>query len=63
MAHALVFWTEELQYSVVDASKIQGDVEVGQVATVDWEETRKGRKAGKTTAYPAKIIKTGGRCL
>ena len=64
MAYALVFWTEENQYSVESTSKIHGDVVVGQVAMVDWEESRKGRKAGKTTAlYPAKIVKTGGRCL
>lgn len=57
MAYALVFWTEERQYSVVSCLKIHGDVAEGQVSNVDWEEGRKGgRKAVKTTAYPAKII-------
>ena len=27
---------------------------------VDWEEGKKGRKTGKKTPYPGKIIKTGG---
>lgn len=64
MAYALVFWTEERQYSVVSCLKIHGDVAEGQVSNVDWEEGRKGgRNAVKTTAYPAKIIKMGGRIL
>lgn len=63
MAYAVVFWNEDQQYSVVSSSKIHRDVGEGRETMVDWEEGRKGMKAAKTTAYPAKIIKLGGGCM
>ena len=42
---------------------IHGDVAEGRETMVDREEGRKGMKAVKTTAYRAKIIKLGGRCM
>lgn len=63
MAYAVVFWTEDQQYSVVLSSKIHGDVVENRKTMVDRDEGRKGSKSAiKTTAYPAKIIKIGGGC-
>jgi len=61
MAFAMVLWTEEDLYSVASASQIHyaGDIE-GLDAMVDWEEGKKGRRTGKNTPYPEKIIRTGG---
>ena len=63
MAYAVVFWTQENQYSVVCTSKIHGVVAEGTESTVDWEEGKKGKKPAKIIAYPAKIIKIGGKCM
>ena len=63
MAYVVVFWTEDQQYSVVSSSKVHGDVVEDRETMVDWDEERKGAKSAiKSTAYPAKIIKIGGRC-
>ena len=62
MAYVVVFWTEDQQYSVVSSSKVHGDVVEEKETLVDWDERRKGAKAINSTAYPAKIIKIGGRC-
>ena len=59
--YAIVFWTEDQQYSVLCSSKIHGEVEEGNLTVADWEEGKKGKKTAKTIPYPAKIIKTGGK--
>ena len=60
MAFAIVLWTEEDLYIVVSASQVHYAGEIFLDAMVDWEEGKKGRKTGKKTPYPGKIIKTGG---
>lgn len=62
MAYAVVFWINDRQYSVTTKEKIHGELVEGREAMVDWEEKRKGSKAVKTVAYPAKNIKAGGGC-
>ena len=58
---ALVFWSDNQQYSVVAYEDIVGEAKLGEILPVAWRIRKKGEV--KTCWYEAKILQLSGKFI